>query len=287
MNAEFEHVSDTALLVAASRAMETERPDGLVRDPFAARLAGERGMALAHSMEVGVEWMNFGVGLRSYFLDELLRHAIETGTVDTVLNLGAGLDTRPWRLELPRDLRWIEVDFPAMLDYKSNLLTNETPRCRLERASADLNDEAERREVLDLASRASAGVLMLTEGLLMYLPETTLRALASETLAVHAFRFWLFDVVSPQLQRMAHGGTFDRIEILRAQGHLEGGAILDLLTEIGWSVKEHRSSIRDGWKIGEHRIMEIIRSMAARQGPPPKPPAENDPSGFWLYEAKR
>ena len=39
-NAQIENVSDTALMVAACRALETERPDGLVRDPFARRLAG-------------------------------------------------------------------------------------------------------------------------------------------------------------------------------------------------------------------------------------------------------
>lgn len=39
------HVSDTALMVAACRAHETELEDAFVRDPFAARLAGERGLA--------------------------------------------------------------------------------------------------------------------------------------------------------------------------------------------------------------------------------------------------
>jgi len=43
-DSEISHVSDTALMVAAARAMETARPDGLVRDPYAERLAGERGM---------------------------------------------------------------------------------------------------------------------------------------------------------------------------------------------------------------------------------------------------
>ncbi|MBZ5621004.1 MAG: class I SAM-dependent methyltransferase [Acidobacteriia bacterium] len=47
------HVSDTALMVAACRAMETVRPDGLVRDPFAGRLAGARGMAIARALPAG------------------------------------------------------------------------------------------------------------------------------------------------------------------------------------------------------------------------------------------
>jgi methyltransferase (TIGR00027 family) len=286
MTAEFEHVSDTALLVAASRARETERPDGLVRDPFAARLAGERGMALAESMAVGAQWMNFGIGLRSYFIDELLRLALSRG-VNTVLNLGAGLDTRPWRLELPRELRWIEVDFPAMLDYKAGLLADEAPRCRLERASADLNNQAERRRVLDLASTTSAVTLLIAEGLLMYLPVETLRATANEAIATGAFRFWLFDVTSPYLQRIAHGGRFDRIENLRAGTHLEGEDILKLLSENGWAAAEHRGWMKDGWKVGEHRILELVNSLAQREEAPPSAPPADDISGVWLYEPKR
>lgn len=285
MNAEFEHVSDTALLVAASRALETERPDGLIRDPFAAKLAGEKGMALAHSMAAGVEWMNFGVGLRSHFIDELLLHAIHQCGVTAVLNLGAGLDTRPWRLDLPHDLRWIEVDFPAMLDYKAATLADEKPRCRLEQASADLNNDVQRRNVIHSASAASDGTLMLTEGLLMYLPAAILHSVATETLAAGGFRFWLFDITSPYMQRMAHGAGFDRIEKLRPETHLEGEDILNLVNEDGWTAKEHRSWFRDGWKIGEQRIMAMVKNMSDEKRLPPSPPPANDKSGVWLFES--
>ena len=58
------HVSDTALLVAAARAAETAMEDGLVRDPYAAKLAGERGMAMARSGSPS-RWRSFGIGVRS------------------------------------------------------------------------------------------------------------------------------------------------------------------------------------------------------------------------------
>jgi O-methyltransferase involved in polyketide biosynthesis len=40
------NVSDTARWVAVYRAMETARPDAIFRDPFAERLAGERGLEI-------------------------------------------------------------------------------------------------------------------------------------------------------------------------------------------------------------------------------------------------
>jgi O-methyltransferase involved in polyketide biosynthesis len=79
--------------------------------------------------------------------------ALASRPIATVVSVGCGLDTRPWRLELPRDLRWVEVDFADMLDYKDALMSAETPRCRRERITADLNDAAQRRTIY-----AAAGV---------------------------------------------------------------------------------------------------------------------------------
>src|ERR1035441_10415002 len=104
---EIAHVSDTALMTAACRALETERPDGLIRDPFAAQLAGERGMAIARALPA-LDSMCFGTGIRSRFLDELLLDTISAHGFATVLSVGAGLDTRPWRLEIGRAERRVE-----------------------------------------------------------------------------------------------------------------------------------------------------------------------------------
>jgi len=61
---QIQHVSDTALMVAACRALETTRPDGLVRDPFAERLAGPRGDAILQGI-TGWQLMCFGIGVRT------------------------------------------------------------------------------------------------------------------------------------------------------------------------------------------------------------------------------
>src|SRR5260370_16286910 len=110
---EITHVSDTALMVAACRALESECADGFVHDPFAARLAGERGLAILRGLP-HAEILRFGIGLRSRFIDELLLEALASNPIATVLSLGSGLDTRPWRLELPAGLRCIESHFPPI-----------------------------------------------------------------------------------------------------------------------------------------------------------------------------
>src|SRR5579871_6162936 len=150
MSGGMEHISDTALLVAAARAAETEREDGLVRDPFAGRLAGERGREIARSGAPS-RWQSFGIGLRSRFIDDFVLEEVGEGRVDCVLNMGAGMDARPWRLELPETLRWLEVDFAGVLDYKDRILGDAAPRCRRERMSADVNEATDRQRVFEAA----------------------------------------------------------------------------------------------------------------------------------------
>jgi O-methyltransferase involved in polyketide biosynthesis len=67
---------------------------------------------------------------------------VQRDDVDTVLNLAAGLDARPWRLPLPAGLHWVDLDHPAMIDAKLEVLAGETPRCRYEGVRLDLADTA-------------------------------------------------------------------------------------------------------------------------------------------------
>jgi methyltransferase (TIGR00027 family) len=273
-----EHVSDTALLVAASRAAESERPNGLIRDPFAARLAGERGLALLKNTKTPA-WIELGMGLRTRLLDELLATALADG-VDTVLSLGAGLDARAWRLDLPANLRWIEVDFPAMLDYKFGVLEDATPKCRLERRSADLNDETERRAVIAEAARGARKALLICEGLLMYLPGDTVHALAEEARAA-GFRYWLLDSESSAMRSRAHGDAVDQINRVRSAGHLEGAQVREAIEQHGWKPLERRLYIEEGPKLALQRILTIIASEGRPMENPP-----NDGTGVWLFRAE-
>jgi len=86
-------ISDTARWVAVYRARETERPDAAFRDPFARRLAGERGEQIARAMPMAEEaaWSFIA---RTHLFDRFILRAVEGGA-DLVVNLAAGLDARP------------------------------------------------------------------------------------------------------------------------------------------------------------------------------------------------
>jgi len=272
---EITHVSDTALMVAACRALESEAPDGFVRDPFAARLAGERGMAIFQALPEA-QMMRFGIGVRSRFMDELLLEALASSQIATVLSVGCGLDTRPWRLDLPSDLRWIEVDFPDLLDYKDALMEAERPRCRRERVTADLNDAEQRQAIYAAAGPAPA--LMITEGLLMYLPAATVEALASEPWQHSGIAHWMSDLTTGAFAKAINMDTMRTVRHVQASDFLEGEQILEVVYRHGWRTAARRSYLTDM----EFAMDRIGRLMgAAPPGPPPV--ALDDPTGVHRF----
>jgi methyltransferase (TIGR00027 family) len=209
MSAGIENVSDTARWVAVYRAMETERPDAHFRDPWARTLAGGKGEDIVASLPRG-RGMAWPMIVRTQLFDEVILERVRSEGVDLVLNLAAGLDTRAWRLDLPADLRWVDVDLPGILDYKLSVMESETPRCRYEALRADLTDAAQRASALLRAGEARRA-LVASEGLLIYLSETEVIGLARALHEVPTLRWWVTDLASPALLEMMSKGWGDAV----------------------------------------------------------------------------
>lgn len=206
------NVADTAFWVAAARARESERPDALFHDPYARLLVGERGKTILEKMG-GQEALCWSMAIRTRVLDEMIVHAIEQDECDTVLNLAAGLDSRPYRLALPSALHWIEVDLPAILSYKEEVLANTRPTCVLERVKMDLAERTARQEFFQRINAQARQVLVVTEGLLTYLTEEQVGSLIEDVHAQSNFH-WLLNTSGPAqvmryLQRL-HGKQLAR-----------------------------------------------------------------------------
>jgi methyltransferase (TIGR00027 family) len=184
-------VADTALWVATFRATESERVDAIFHDPLASILAGERGRKIARSIphSAAVGW---GVVVRTFAIDRLISEALQMG-VDTVINLGAGMDTRPYRMDLPAHIRWIEIDLPDLVQLKNARLSEYAPVCRLERIGLDLLDRSSREELFARYGAASKNTLLIAEGVISYFSNDDVASLAAELFAIPPFRYWILD----------------------------------------------------------------------------------------------
>ncbi|MBC7539555.1 MAG: class I SAM-dependent methyltransferase [Bacteriovorax sp.] len=197
LNIEINDVTDTAIWVASYRAEETERKDALFHDPYAHLLVGSTGTLLATRTQ-GSRYTAWSVVIRTCIIDKFILDLIAKN-IDTVVNLGAGLDTRPYRLDLPKNLRWIEVDFPKIIDLKEEKLKDEIPKCQLERIKLDLSKTIERDKFFAKISSVSNNVLILTEGVVPYLSNEDVKDLAESLHQYENFRYWVTEYYSPEI----------------------------------------------------------------------------------------
>ncbi|WP_066900289.1 class I SAM-dependent methyltransferase [Mycolicibacterium houstonense] len=173
-------VGQTALFVAASRALEARKPDPLAVDEYAevfCRAAGGdwtvavEGSDPEHPLqtEFGEHFVNFQ-GARTKYFDEYFRRAIDAGVKQVVL-LAAGLDSRAYRLPWADGTVVYELDQPRVLAFKRDTMDElgVSPTAERREIAIDLREDwpqALRSNGFDPA-RPSAWI---AEGLLIYLP---------------------------------------------------------------------------------------------------------------------
>lgn len=192
------NVSDTALWVAYYRAEESKRTDALFKDRLARLLVGELGEKIALDMKKLGRYSEYNVVMRTVIIDQFIMEAIKEG-IDTVINLGAGMDTRPYRMELPDGLRWVEVDQPGIIDLKNELLKGEVPQVELFRVALDLSNDLMRKEFLQKWAAQSEKILVITEGVIPYLSEQHVSDLAEDLLRFQSIEYWLAEYIHPRI----------------------------------------------------------------------------------------
>jgi methyltransferase (TIGR00027 family) len=139
---------------------------------------------------------------RTLRVDQIVMAQVQAG-VDTVINLAAGLDARPYRMELPASLAWIEVDLPAMIDYKEEILGAAKARCSVKRIRLDLADLAARRQLFREVGAKAKKILVITEGLLIYLTREEVLELGRDLAAESSISDWIVELVSPGVLKIA------------------------------------------------------------------------------------
>lgn len=266
MAEEIAHVSDTAFWVSWYRWLETQRKDALFHDPLAGKLVGERGKRLARHM--GIERaMAWSMALRTYIIDGYITEAI-AGDVDCVVNLGAGLDTRPYRLALAPDFLWIEVDFANIVTFKNEALANDRPLCRLERVTCDLSQDADREALLADVNTRGRNILVLTEGVIPYLTNEAVTSLAKNLHEQSHITHWITDYFSPFFLGLAARGTIVKQLQKNAPFRFNPGPEPDdwprFFAANGWQIEAMRFIGEEGRKLGRDLPANWLMRMMMR-----------------------
>ena len=264
-------VSDTARWMAVYRARESEREDAAFRDPFARALAGERGERIAASLKFGEDnaWSFIA---RTYLFDRYVARVVKHGA-DMVVNLAAGLDTRPYRMELPASLRWVEVDLPDILDYKEEILGDAKPVCELERVRLDLSNEDGRRGLFADLGRRAKHVLVIAEGLVVYLMPDAVASLARDLAAPPSFQHLALDLASPGLIEMMKQSVGNAMNDAGAPFLFAPPDGPPFFSAHGWQPIEVRSILKAAGKLGRlplsMRMFAMLPESDGAQGARP------------------
>jgi methyltransferase (TIGR00027 family) len=228
--------------------METDRPDAHFRDPYARMLAGARGEELMERLPDGAMTASSCI-VRSCLMDRFILQSIGEADIDTVVDLGAGLDTRPYRLPLPSSLTWIEVDLPDVLAYKACKLNGHHPACALESVHLDLGNADARQALFASIDSTAKRILVVSEGLLMFLTRGQVASLACDLYARSQVRCWLSDIVSATaLRLMGHFAdqSLQGRDITLQFAPEEGPAFFQ---PYGWDSAELRSLVEESRRL--------------------------------------
>ncbi|MFD0304546.1 class I SAM-dependent methyltransferase [Streptomyces sp. NPDC127119] len=267
----------TAVGVARVRALESEREDALFRDPLARAFATAGGLwpsspslpdeEAARRRRLAV---SFSIVIRTRFLDDLLRQAAASGVRQVVL-LGAGMDSRAFRMDWPNGTRLFEVDTATPMDFKAAVLRQERAVARCERITVpvDLRDDWP-------AALAAAGhdptapTAWIAEGLLIYLPQDAVELLLSRISALSA-------AGSRMGLTLGSRGVIERFGADAVPGSAASMWVSEMPDDpVGWLAGH-------GWEADSH----TLRERAAAYGRPTNTPPEQAERPGGLISAVR
>lgn len=276
--ASVQNVSDTAFWVASFRAAESKREDALFQDPLAEILVANHGEKISHSMRSVAKSTSWSVVMRTRLIDEIILRYASFGYT-TLINLGAGLDTRAYRLALPEDFHWIEIDFAEVLEFKEQKLQKQKPKCKLERIACNLSNHTQRKALFKKLNARISPALVLCEGVIMYLDEEGVGSLAQDIKEQSNFKLWITDYYSVEIYKIYQSPKFKNL-LNNAPFLFYPSNWFAFFQECGWIqkeilylydiAKEHKRSFPLPWWalpvkfiLGEKRMMKKIRKYTA------------------------
>ena len=202
-------IPETMLTTLWAKAVETDRPDPLLRDEKAKEIIGQ--IDYDFSKFNNVKFSQLGCCIRAKLIDNEARQFLARHPDAVVIQLGAGLDARYERLGRPEVTHWFDLDLPEAVDLRRRFLT-ETDR------NTCLSESMFETDWLDKVSSYGRPVLIILEGVLMYFPEEKVQALFRNICDKLPSATVLFDMLSfmfvgrekkhDMLRKMGKGAEF-------------------------------------------------------------------------------
>ncbi len=190
-------VAETLLIPLYARAVESQRPDALIKDEKAVALVEQSKADFTRIEALKLdEGDRVALVLRNREFDRRVRQFMTQHPGSAVVHIGCGLDARFDRVD-DGQVEWYDLDLPEVIALRTEFVGGEGPRHHL------LASSAFDRGWLDVVdARRPRAVLFVAEGVLMYFEESQVRSLVLSLLERFPGAELAFDAFSPLLVRM-------------------------------------------------------------------------------------
>ncbi|WP_153798808.1 class I SAM-dependent methyltransferase [Foetidibacter luteolus] len=248
-------VSKTAYYCCGVRMQDAESRHPIIGDNYAKQLLGEQGLAYWQEFKQFTN-PNASNVARHYIIDQHLHYLLGKEPDSTIILIGAGLDSRAYRF---KGGNWLELDEPAVIEYKNNRLPPAGCPNRLTRIAIDFEKEKLADKLNSFAGVQP--VIFIVEGVLMYLSRSQKEALIQTLTSLFPKHVLLCDLMTRQFfnrlghkihnKLLAHGSSFTDLSSYPAS----------IFTEYGYQLHSYTSTIRKARELGIMRIPKLFTNF--------------------------
>ena len=227
-------ISNTAYYCCGVRMDDADMPNSVCNDRYAQRLMDEHGRRVYEPFK-SERMPNISNITRCRIIDDMLAGALRANRLTTVISIGAGFDTRSFRLD---GGRWIEVDEAPIVNLKNERLPvaespNELARIPIEFATESLIDKLS-------GTGSDQPIVIVIEGVFMYLEPAAIESTVKQVQRLFPKHTLLCDLMSKRFferfgagvhaKLVAAGAHFaarpeDPVQIFRDNGYVESACI--------------------------------------------------------------
>ncbi len=183
-------VSDTAYFCCGIRMEDALRKNSVCNDHFAQRFMDKRGLEIYEPFRSETQPKISNIA-RCRIIDDILQEEINKNKNTIVITIGAGFDTRPYRLQ---GAQWVELDESQIIEYKNGKLPVSECNNDLKRISINFSCEALKDKLQDVDN--SKQIIVVIEGVFMYLEQENIKNTIEELQALFPKHILLCDLMN-------------------------------------------------------------------------------------------
>lgn len=173
--------------------LDAEHPRSLCHDVYAKRFMDERGLRIFAPFR-SEKMPNISNTVRCYMIDEAIRSHIAEHPNSLIISIGAGFDSRPYRIN---GGEWVEIDEPQIIDYKNEKLPIAECANSITRISIDFGKDTLTEKLA--AYRKHQNIIIVIEGVFMYLENPAIESTIKQLQTLFPKHILLCDLMTKKM----------------------------------------------------------------------------------------